>query len=179
MLPKTTSNLILLISLFWASSVLATNAVNKDSYPLITYKCDPAKDILLITNTLLKDGKEKGFKYSDAEGTYSPWDMVTIKNDTIVDTSAIQKDCKLSSTNYTIILEPQVFNPNLANQKLDGFCGTKISAALTILVNNEVIQERKAFEFHCSGNTKVITGVKVIGKTGEIRIRAVPRYKYY
>ena len=48
-----------------------------------------------------------------------------------------------------------------------------------ILADNKEIQERKAFEFHCSGNTKVITGIKVIGKTGKIKIRAVPRYKYY
>ena len=176
---KMISKIVLLIPLFWASNILATNAVNKDSYPLITYKCDPAKDILLVTNSLLKDGKHKDFKYSDAEGTYSPWDMVKIKNDTIIDTGSIKKECKLNTATYTIILEPQVFNPKLSNQKLDGFCGATISTAITILSDNVEILERKAFEFHCSGNTKVITGVKVIGKTGEIKIRAVPRHKYY
>lgn len=179
MLINTASKLILLFCLFWASNTLATNAVNKDSYPLITYKCDKAKNFLLITNRLLKNGDEKGFKYSDADGTYSPWDMVAIKKDSIIDTSSIKKECKLSSATFTIIFEPQVFNPQLSNQKLNGFCGATISTAITILKNDEVIQERKAFEFHCSGNTKVITGVKVMGKTGKIKIRAVPRHKYY
>lgn len=173
------SKIILLSTLFWTSAILATNAVNKDSYPLITYECDPAKDILLVTNVLLKDGKEKGFKYSDADGTYSPWDMVTIKNNNIVDSRSIKKECQLSSAKYTIILEPQVFNPKLSNQKLDGFCGATISTAITILSNNAEIMERKPFEFYCSGNTKIITGIKIIGKTGEIKTRKVPRYKYY
>ncbi len=179
MFLRITSRIILLTSLFWAPGILATNAVNKDSYPLITYECDTAKDIILVTNTLLKDGKEKGFKYSDADGTYSPWDMVIIKKNTIIDSKSIKKICKLSSAEFTIILEPQVFNPKLANQKLDGFCGSTISAAITILSDNEEILERKAFEFHCSGNTKIITGIKVIGKTGEIKTKKVPRYKYY
>ena len=165
--------------LFWTSSILATNAVNKDSYPLITYECDPAKDILLVTNTLLKDGKEKGFKYSDADGTYSPWDMVTIKDNVITDSGSIKKECQLSSAKFTIVLEPQVFNPKLSNQKLDSFCGATISAAITILADNIEVMERKAFEFHCSGNTKVITGIKIIGKTGEVKVRKVPRHKYY
>lgn len=174
MLPRTTSKITLLTALFWGSSFYASNVFAKDSFPLITYKCDTAKDVLLVTNTLLKDGKEKGFKYSDADGTYSPWDMVKIKNNKIIDSRSIRKDCKLSAANYSIILEPQIFN-----NRLDGFCGAVVSTAITILANDEVIKERKAFEFHCSGNTKIITGVKVIGKTGEIKIRAVPRHKYY
>ncbi len=174
MLLKITSKIILLTALFWASNFYASSVFAKDSYPLITYKCDIAKDTLLVTNTLLKDGKEKNFKYSDADGTYTPWDMVKIENNKIIDSSLIRKECKLSSANYTIILEPQIFNNDLA-----GFCGAVVSTAITILANDEVIKERKAFEFHCSGNTKIITGVKIIGKTGKIKIREVPRYKYY
>ena len=179
MLIKITSKLLFLIPLLWLSNALATNAVNKDSYPLITYECNSEKDTLLITNSILKDGQEKDFKYSDADGTYSPWDMVKIKENSIVDTISITKECQLSSGKYTIILEPQVFNPKLTDQKLDGFCGATISAALTIVNDDIDVMERKPFEFHCSGNTKIITGVKLIGKTGEIKLRRVPRHKYY
>ena len=171
---KTTSKIILLTALFWVSNFHVSNAFARDNYPLVTYKCDKAKDILLITNSLLKDGKGETFKFSDTDGTYTPWDMVTIKNNKIVDSSSITKECKLSSANYSVILEPQIFNSNL-----DGFCKNIISTAITILANDEVIKERKAFEFHCVGNTKIITGVKVIGKTGKIKIREVPRHKYY
>ena len=168
------SKLMLLIPLSLASSLWAPNTFAKDSFPLITSNCDTAKNIFLVTNTLFKDGKEKTFKYSDADGTYSPWDMVKIKDNKIIDSSSIKKDCKLSSAKYTAILEPQIFNHNL-----DGKCGAVISTAITILADGEELQERKSFEFHCTGNTKIITGVKVIGKTGEIKIRAVPRHKYY
>ena len=179
MLIKITSKLLFLIPLLWLPNALASNAVGKDSYPLITYKCDTASDTLLITNSILKNGAEIDFNYSDEEGTYSPWDMVKIKNNNIVDTISIIKECQLSSGKYTIVLEPQVFNPKLTDQKLDGFCGATISAALTIVNDDIEVMERKAFEFHCSGNTKIITGVKLIGKTGEIKLRRVPRHKYY
>ena len=171
---KKMSKTMLLTTLIWASGLYTSNLFAKDSFPLITYECDPAKDILLITNTLLKDGEEKTFKYSDEDGTYSPWDLVKIKDNNIIDSHSISKDCKLSSANYTVILEPQIFNSNL-----DGVCGATISATVSILSNGVEIQDRKALEFHCKGNTKIITGIKVIGKTGEIKIRAVPRYQYY
>lgn len=189
MFLRMASKIMLLISLCWVANALAadaleadtpaTNAIGKDSYPLITYKCDPASDTVLITNSILKNGAEIGYNYSDEDGTYSPWDMVKIKNDTIIDSGSIKKECRLSTATYTIVLEPQVFNPKLSGQKLDGFCGATISAAATILTGNTEILERKSFEFHCSGNTKIITGIKVIGKTGEIKIRRVPRHKYY
>ena len=174
MLVRWMTKIMLLTTLFWVSGFYASNIFAKDSFPLITYKCDKAKDILLVTNTLLKDGKEKTFEYSDADGTYSPWNMVTIKDNKIVDNRSIKKDCKLSSANYTIILEPQIFNKNLA-----GKCGAFISAAITILADDAEIQERKPFEFYCTANIKIITGVKIIGKTGEIKTRAVSRHKYY
>jgi hypothetical protein len=160
--------------MLWASSFYASNTFAKDSFPLITYECNTAKDFLLVTNTLLKDGKEKNFKYSDADGTYSPWNWVEIKDNKIVDSSSIKKECQLSSAKYTVVLEPQIFN-----HELDGMCGATISTAITIVSNNVEIMERKAFEFHCSGNTQIITGVKVVGKTGEIKTRTEPRYKYY
>ncbi|MCW8831195.1 MAG: hypothetical protein OQK32_06720 [Gammaproteobacteria bacterium] len=163
-----------MITLLWVSCFYTSNTLAKDYFPLITYQCDTAKDILLVTNTLLKDGKEKDFKYSDADGTYSPWDMVTLKNNTITDTSSIKKECKLSGATYTVILEPQIFNYDLTGQ-----CGANISTAITILSNNTEIQERKPFEFYCTGNIKIITGIKVIGNTGEIKTRKTPRHKYY
>lgn len=174
MFLKISSKTVLLAGLFWASFCCASNALAKDSFPLITYECNSAKDFLLITNTLLKDGKEKNFNYSDAEGTYSPWDLVEIKDNNIVDVRSIKKECQLSSAKYTVIIEPQIFT-----RELDGICGANISTALTILANNIEVMERKAFEFHCSGNTQIITGIKVMGDTGEIKTRTEPRYKYY
>lgn len=171
---KMTSKTVFFICLFWVSSLYTLDAVAKDHFPLLTYECNTAKDFLLITNTLLKDGKEKDFKYSDADGTYSPWDMVEIKNGNIVDARSITKECKLSSKKFTVILEPHIFNYNL-----DGTCGASLSTAITILADDISIMERKPFEFHCLGNTDIITGIKAIGSTGEIKTRTEPKYKYY
>ena len=166
--------IVLLNSLFLAAGFYTSNTLAKGNFPLVTYKCDKAKDIVLVTNALLKDGKEKSFKFSDAEGTYSSWEMVTVRDDIITGSRSIKKECQLSSAKYTIILDPQIFNHDLK-----GKCGSTISTAITILSNKEVILERKAFEFYCTGNVKIITGIKVIGKTGEIKTRAIARHKYY
>ena len=173
-LVRMTSKTIFLSCLFWVSSLYTLNAVAKDHFPLLTYECNTEKDFLLVTNALLKDGKEKDFKYSDADGTYSPWDLVDIRKGNIIDTSSIKKECQLSSKKYTVILEPHIFNYNL-----DGTCGASVSIAITILNNDISVMERKPFEFHCIGNTDIITGIKVIGSTGEIKTRTEPRYKYY
>lgn len=174
MIIKMTSKSVLLITMFLTSCLWASRSHALDHYPLITYQCDQSKDIVLVTNRLLKNGEEKTFKYSDADGTYSAWDLVKIKDNVIIDSSAISKECKLSSGQYKVILEPQIFNHDLS-----GFCGANISVAITILKNNVEIMERKPFEFHCSGNIKIITGVKIIGESGEIKIRDVPRHEYY
>lgn len=174
MFLKTSSKTLFLTGLLLSSFLYAPTSFAKDYFPLITYECNPAKDFILVTHALLKDGKEKGFKYSKADGTYTPWDLVEIENNKIIDTRSIKNICKLGSVEYSVILEPQVFNKNL-----DGQCGATISAAITIVANNVAIMERKAFDFYCTGNSPVITGVKVIGKTGEIKTRTEPRYKFY
>ena len=64
-----------------SSSPLWTGpALAETFYPLITYKCDTGADIITITNTLLRTEEGKNYSYSDAEGTYSPWDLVDIEN---------------------------------------------------------------------------------------------------
>ncbi|MDH5711784.1 MAG: hypothetical protein OEZ15_09000 [Gammaproteobacteria bacterium] len=169
-----TSKSVLLISMSLTSCLWTSGSFAIDHYPLITYQCDQTKDIVLITSRLLKGGEEKTFKFSDADGTYNAWDLVKIKDNTIIDSSTIIKDCVLSTGQYRVVLEPQIFNHDLA-----GFCGANISVAITVLKNNVEIMERKPFEFHCSGNTKIITGVKIMGSSGDIKIRDVPRHEYY
>ena len=73
-------NLLKSLMLFSITAFYAVTASAEDSiiYPLITYKCNPAADIITLTNTLLKGDEGASYKYSDAEGTYSPWDLVDI-----------------------------------------------------------------------------------------------------
>jgi hypothetical protein len=147
-------------------------------YPLITYKCDQEADILTITNSLLEGDKAANFKYSAEEGTYSPWDMVEVAHETdstrIIKSSKVTSSCKLSSGEYTVVLEPQIFSTNL-----DGSCGATISGAVTIINDGLELLERTAFEDYCHGNAPIITRITVFGKTGEYNIKRIAKYKFY
>jgi hypothetical protein len=167
----------LILSLFIATYSAATFAV-ETIYPLLTYKCNPEADIITLTNSLINSDEGASYQYSDKKGTYSPWDLVEINNTTertrIVRTKKIIKQCVLSTGEYTITLEPQVFNNDL-----DDSCGATISSAFTVSHNNTVIQQRTPFEDHCRGNSPIITRVTVFGKTGEVKIKRIPRSKFY
>lgn len=161
-------------AIFCAANVYAGNTI----YPLITYKCDPEADIITLTNTLLNSDEGASFKYSDADGTYSPWDLIEVDKRTertrIVKTKKITKTCKLSSGEYTVTIEPQIFS-----RTLDGTCGASISSAFTVTFDEFDIKERTPFEDYCRGNSPIITRVTVFGKTSEVKIKRVPRFKFY
>ncbi len=147
-------------------------------YPLITYKCDTEANILTITNSLLRGDKGASFEYSAEKGTYSPWDMVEVARQTdstrIIKSSKVVNTCKLGSTVYTVILEPQIFSTDF-----DGQCGESISGAVTIIANDAELLERTAFEDYCYGDAPIITRITVFGRTGEYKIKRIAKYEFY
>ena len=163
------------LSLFWAQNAVAAD---ETIYPLITYTCNPASDIAIVTNKLLRTDEGITFNYSDVDGTYSPWDLIEIdrskKYTKIIRTSKITKKCKLSSGNYTITIEPHLFG-----RKLTGRCGTSISAAVTVTYDGIDILERTPLEDFCKGNAPVIIRVTTFGRTSEVKIKRIPKYKFY
>lgn len=166
---------LLTLGLFWTQGAVAAA---ETIYPLITYKCNPASDIAIVTNRLLKADEGRTFNYSDVDGTYSPWDLVEIDRSTkykkIVKTSKITKTCKLSSGNYTITIEPQLFG-----RKLTGKCGASISAAVTVTYDGIDILERTPLEDFCKGNAPIIIRITTFGKTSEVKIKRIPKYRFY
>jgi hypothetical protein len=167
---------ILIISL--AVTAINSYAATEAVYPLVTYKCNPDADTITITNSLLKNDEGASYHYSDEDGTYSPWDLVDIDRKTdltrIVKTRSIVKKCTLSSGEYTIRIDPQVFS-----RTLSGTCGASISSAFSVEFNDTEIKERTPFEDFCRGNAPVITRVTVFGKTSEVKIKRIPRYRFY
>ena len=167
-----------LILFFAVTAYMAGAGAAEAIYPLITYKCNPEADIITLTNSLLKSDEGASFNYSDEDGTYSPWDLVEVDRRTdhtrIVKTKKITKKCTLSSGEYTITLEPQIFSRNL-----DGTCGATISSAFTVSFDGFDIQERTPFEDYCRGNSPIITRVTVFGKTSEVKTKRIARYKFY
>ena len=166
--------MLLLLLAMYAIETYATET----TYPLVTYRCNPEADIITLTNSLINSDEGASYQYSDKNGTYSPWDLVEINNKAegtrIVRTKKIIRQCELSSGEYTITLEPQVFNRNV-----DADCGASISSAFTVSHDNVDIQQRTPFEDHCRGNSPIITRVTVFGKTGEVKIKRIARAKFY
>ncbi|MBE9568060.1 MAG: hypothetical protein IMF14_05140 [Proteobacteria bacterium] len=171
-------HIYIILLLASASHPVVANAATGTIYPLITYKCDPSADIITLTNSLLKGDEGASYEYSDEDGTFSPWNMVEISQTSertrIIKTRKITRTCKLSSGEYTITLEPQVFSRNLK-----GTCGAAISSAFTITYDGIDIKERTPFEDFCRGNSPIITRVTVFGKTGEVKVKRIARYKFY
>ena len=83
----------------------------KSINPLITYRCDTESDVIIITNSLLSPEAAKSYDFSDANGTYNPWNLVTVdhyrKKISRHKNSKIIKKCTLSSGEYTTTIEPQ------------------------------------------------------------------------
>jgi hypothetical protein len=161
---------------FTTSAVSASAA--EAVYPLITYKCNQEADMLTLTNSLLQSDEGATYQYSDEDGTYSPWNLVEIdrksERTSIVRTSKINRSCKLSTGEYPVSLEPQVFS-----RDLDSTYGASISSAFIITYDGLDIQERTPFEDFCRGNSPIITRVTVFGKTREVKIKRVPRFSFY
>lgn len=175
----TAMNNMRLLTLLFVAITHAPGAFSAEKiYPLVRFKCSPEADIVTLTNSLLRSEEAATFKYSDADGTFSPWDLVEIDHSTerthIVKTQTVTRTCKLSSGDYTIRLEPQVFSRNLK-----GTCGESISSAFTVTYDGIDIQERTPFEDFCRGNSPIITRVTVFGKTHEIKIKRIPRFEFY
>jgi hypothetical protein len=172
------SKLRLLIIFFAATTYTAAATADETIYPLVTYRCNPDADIITLTNTLLKGAEGASYNYSDEEGTYSPWNLVEIdrrsSHTRIIRTKKITRTCSLSSGEYTITLEPQIFSQNLT-----GACGASISSAFTISHDGIEIKERTPFEVYCQGNSPIITRVTVFGKTGGVKIKRIARHQFY
>ena len=147
-------------------------------YPLITTKCDAEANVLTITHSLLKSHDGKAPDYAAADGTYSLWDMVTVAHETdstrIIKSTKATRRCRLSSGEYTVILEPQIFSEDLESQ-----CGAMISGAVTVTHEGNEILERTAFEENCDDKTPIITRITVFGKTTDYKIKRIPKSKFY
>jgi len=147
-------------------------------YPLIKYACDKQADILTVTNSILTGDEGKNYQYSAELGTYSPWDMVDIDNKSdrakILKKNKVINTCELSSGTYTVTLEPKTFG-----KYLDGRCGASISASITVSYDGIDILEKTAFEDYCHGNSPIITRVTTFGKTSEVKIKRIAKYKFY
>lgn len=157
----------------------AFNAAADQVYPIVTYTCDPKENILKIKNEVKWDEEGRAFKYDPANGTYNPWDWVTIVKVAeggrlITPKPPLKLTCALGKYTYTIELEPKIFNRNP-----DGNCGNRISVIATIWRGGNMLLDHKEFEAFCHGNAPIVRGVRITGANGEMEIVTVPKHQFY
>ena len=150
------------------------------AYPVVTYECNNAEKILKIKNEIKWDEEGRDFKYSAADGTYNPWDWVSIVpisdgNSRLVNKkTSLVLNCKLGRDVYRIVLDPKIFNRNY-----DGNCGDRISVIATIYRGNILVVDHQEFESYCHGNAPVVRGIKISADTGEVKVVTVPKFEFY
>lgn len=167
---------IKLLMLFMISSHVLADKV----YPVITYTCDVAADVIKIKNEVKWNEEGEAVKYFEEENNavFNPWNWVTTETTVTKKmtraTGMAEKNCQLSSGIYKIILQPHIFNPNT-----DGKCGDQISILVTVLRGGTELLSKQEFQDFCHGNSPVIRGIKVQGDTGDVKIFKVARHKFY
>jgi hypothetical protein len=170
--------LILVIACLLAP--LHVMALDGTVYPVVTFECNTNENSLKLKSEVKWDDEGRNFKYSVAEGTYNPWDWVSISK--IADGTAslvtakppLELSCKLGRDTYKILLEPKIFNRNY-----EGNCGKQLSVIATIYRGNILLLERKEFESFCHGNAPVVRGIKIDAGSGDVKIVTVPKFQFY
>ena len=177
MLKTTTKNATALLLGIMLDATGIAIAVEK-AYPMIKVECDRQADVLTITNTLLKGETGANFKFSAADGTYSVWDMVEVAHQTdttrIIKSSKTSTTCVLSSGEYNVVLEPQIFSNDV-----DSRCRETISGAVTVRRDGLEVLGRTAFEEYCHGDRPIITRITVFGETGDYKIKHIAKDLFY
>lgn len=156
-------------------SVVCHSAVAESiAYPVITVQCDEQNDVLKIKNEVKWNEEGKQFPFSAVQGTYNPWDWVRIDATRTVEPSGqLELACQLNNNLYKLVLRPRIFNQNY-----DGKCGNRLSADVTVFRGGAVVIENQPLEEYCFGNAPVIRGIKVMGKSGEVKYLKVPKHKF-
>ena len=159
--------------------MVSFNGIASDiAYPIITVTCDDAGDVLKIKNEVKWNDAGKHFAFSVKEGTYNPWDWVKISsiNDsqTVIEDKELELSCQLSNNLYKIVLKPKIFNHSYT-----GKCGDRISAIVTVFRGGSIIVDDKPMEEFCHGNAPIIRGIKVFGKSGQVKYYKIAKYKFF
>ncbi len=159
--------------------IFSLPALADEAYPIITFTCDKSNDLIKVKNEVKWGDEGKNFQYSPERGTYNPWDWVSIgkgdiREQVIRPTGKVELSCQLSNGIYKVILEPKIFNKNYL-----GKCGKKISTMVTVFRGGAILLDKKPLEEFCLGNAPIIRGVKVMGKTGKVKLYRMAKHRFY
>ena len=153
-------------------------AVEDRAWPIITFTCDQVKDEAKIKNEVKWGEAGKNYPFSAEQGTYNPWELVSVKDKkgtkTVSTKGEWEFSCLVGGFNYTFVVRPKIFNRNF-----EGKCGDKLSVSVTILKGATTILENEDMEKFCHGNTPILMGIKVKGGESKAKLFKVPRSRFY
>ncbi|MDH5472848.1 MAG: hypothetical protein OEY87_03065 [Gammaproteobacteria bacterium] len=160
--------------------LISTSALADTMYPVITYTCDTAADVIKIKNEVKWNEEGKAVSYADGDeiAVFNPWDWVSIEDrpprKLIRENKIIEKSCQLSSGLFKVLLRPHIFNVDALAK-----CGDQISVRVTVLRGGSILLDSQPMQEFCHGNSPIIRGIKIAGESGDIKIVNVPRHKFF
>ena len=172
--------IIPLFKLFLLIMIVLPIAVQaKDrAWPIITFTCDKSKNEVKLKNEVKWGDAGKNYSFDATQGTYSPWDLVRIKDSgerrLVSERSPLKLKCELNGDEYRFVVRPKIFNINF-----NGICGDRLSVQVTVYKNHFILIENKPMEKFCHGNSPVLRGIKVKAANGKVQLYEVSRSRFY
>jgi len=148
------------------------------AWPILTFTCDKAKNEVKLKNEVIWGKAGEKFPFSAEQGTYNPWDLVNIvergPRKLVSEKTQLNLRCRLSKSEYTIVIKPKIFNPNFY-----GKCGDRLSAKVSIYNGAAELISDKDMEKFCHGNSPVLRGIKVKGSNSKVKLYEIARSRFY
>ncbi len=153
-------------------------AETERAWPIVTFTCDSAKNVVKLKNEVKWGVAGKNFKFDAQQGTYNPWALVAFedkgKRRLISEKSQLNLRCQLGKTEYKFIIRPKIFNSNFFAK-----CGDRLSVNVSVYKNADILVENRPMEAFCHGNSPVLRGIKIKGEEAEVKFYKVARSRFY
>lgn len=170
--------LYIIIFILQVFSSFVASAEEQQVWPIISFTCDKANNILKLKNEVKWGEAGKYFPFNSEQGTYNPWDLVNIEQRegvlTVVEISQWHFKCELSGFEYTLNIRPKIFNADY-----NGTCGRRLSVSVSVYKGAaEILKDKSMVEF-CHGNAPVLRGIKIAGGSSDVKQYKVSRARFY
>ena len=156
--------------------MLAQSSRAGDSNKYIHYACDQLQGRITISYKNSDYEMNIADRNSHISHYWNLWELVSTdeSNEVIIGLHTIEKTCVLKEQTYSIL-----FRPVPGNSNIFGRCGSFITAAVTIVKNGKVIEDRQ-FEADCQDiNTPIITKLVIKAEDKLPQIETTSWYDFY
>jgi len=166
------------IMVIFIALLAPANASEQRVWPILSFACDQQNNVLKLKNEVKWGDSGKNFPFNKAQGTYNPWDLVSIEkrhgSQMVVEKTRWDLRCNLSGFEYSIIIKPKIFNSDY-----HGSCGDRLSVIISVYKGSvELLVNKPMVEF-CRGNAPILHGIKIQGGSSRVQKYEVPPALFY